>query len=113
MRKLVRDLRRVPYAIGDGVKRRLPSEEAPLEKMGKKLVAARTLREGHVLADGDLVAKSPAGGGLPPYRLDDLLGRTLARSLAEDEAIAAGDVVAEGANGPVSQDGVRPAARTT
>ena len=68
MRKLVRDLRRVPAAIGDGVKRPLPSEEAPLRKMGKQLVAARPLPAGHVLAEGDLVAKSPAEGGLPPYR---------------------------------------------
>src|SRR5919201_3944951 len=30
MRKLVRDLRRAPVALGDGVKRRLPSEERPL-----------------------------------------------------------------------------------
>ena len=43
MRKLVRDLHRVPAAIGDGVKRPLPSEEAPLRKMGKQLVAARPL----------------------------------------------------------------------
>ena len=82
MRRFVRDLQRVPGALGDGVKRRLPSEERPLQKMGKKLVAARELPAGHVLAPGDLVAKSPADGGLPPYELDDLLGRTLARPLA-------------------------------
>ena len=92
MRKLVRDLRRVPIAIGDGVKRPLPSEQKPLQKMGKKLVAARALEVGHVLLDGDLVAKSPADGGLPPYALDDLLGRPLLRALAEEEAILAGDV---------------------
>jgi N-acetylneuraminate synthase/sialic acid synthase len=92
MRKLVRDLRRVPSAIGDGVKRPLPSEERPLGKMGKKLVASRALEAGHVLADGDLVAKSPADGGLPPYALDELLGRSLRRALSEDEAILAADV---------------------
>ena len=46
MRRLVRDLQRVPVALGDGVKRPLPSEERPLEKMGKKLVAARDLPGG-------------------------------------------------------------------
>ncbi len=92
MRKLVRDLRRVPIAVGDGVKRPLPSEENPLQKMGKKLVAARALGVGHVLADGDLVAKSPADGGLPPYVLDDLLGRPLVRALDAEEAIGAADV---------------------
>jgi N-acetylneuraminate synthase/sialic acid synthase len=61
--------------------------------MGKQLVAARPLPAGHVLADGDLVAKSPAEGGIPPYRLDDLVGGTLARALAVDEAILEADVV--------------------
>ena len=89
MRKLVRDLARVPVAMGDGEKRPLPSEEKPLQKMGKKLVAARPLPAGHVLAPGDLVARSPADEGLPPYELDALVGLPLARALAEDEAILA------------------------
>jgi sialic acid synthase len=97
MRKLVRDLRRIPVAIGDGIKRPLPSEEQPLEKMGKKLVAARGLSAGHVLERGDLVAKSPADGGLPPYALDELLGRPLVRDLAEEEPILASDVAAPAA----------------
>jgi N-acetylneuraminate synthase/sialic acid synthase len=92
MRRLVRDLRRVPEAVGDGVKRPLASEERPLEKMGKKLVAARDLPMGHVLVAGDLVAKSPADGGLPPYERDGLLGRKLARPLAAEQAVAVEDV---------------------
>jgi sialic acid synthase len=75
------------------VKRPLPSEETPLRKMGKQLVAARALEAGHVLADGDLVAKSPADGGMPPYVLDDLLGRSLLRPLAEEQAVLVGDVL--------------------
>ena len=92
MRKLVRDLKRVPAALGDGRKRPLASEEAALRKMGKKLVAARALPAGHVVSDGDLVAKSPADGGLAPYALDELVGRPLTRALAEEEAILPGDV---------------------
>jgi N-acetylneuraminate synthase/sialic acid synthase len=100
MRRFVRDLHRVPAALGDGVKRRLPSEERPLEKMGKKLVAARDLPVGHVLAPGDLEARSPADGGLPPYELDGLLGATLLRPLALEEQIALEDV--EPAEKPVA-----------
>ena len=94
MRRFVRDLHRVPVALGDGVKRRLPSEERPLEKMGKKLVTTRALPVGHVLSPGDLVAKSPADGGLQPYELDDLIGRALARPLAEEQAVVADDLEA-------------------
>jgi N-acetylneuraminate synthase/sialic acid synthase len=92
MRKLVRDLRRIPVAIGDGVKQPLPSEAKPLLKMGKKLVAARPLPAGHVLAPGDLVAKSPADEGLPPSALDGLVGKTLARPLAQEQAVELDDL---------------------
>jgi N-acetylneuraminate synthase/sialic acid synthase len=94
LRRLVRDLHRIPDALGDGVKRPLPVEEKPLEKMGKKLVAARDLPAGHVLGEGDLAIKSPADGGLPPYELDRLVGMRLARSLQVDETVMLGDVEA-------------------
>jgi sialic acid synthase len=87
MRKLVRDLRRAPVALGDGVKRRYPSEEKPLQKMGKKLVATRELAAGHVLELEDLAIKSPADGGLPPYELDRIVGRRLAKPLGFEETI--------------------------
>ncbi len=100
MRKLVRDLRRTPVALGDGVKRPLPSEEPALRKMGKKLVAASDLPAGHVLGPGDLEARSPADGGLPPYELDNLLGRTLRHPLALEQDVTLEDV--EPAEAPVA-----------
>jgi N-acetylneuraminate synthase/sialic acid synthase len=92
MRRLVRDLHRVPDAVGDGVKRPLASEARPLEKMGKKLVATRDLPVGHVLRQGDLAARSPADGGLPPYALGDLLGGRLTSPLAAEQAVILDDV---------------------
>jgi N-acetylneuraminate synthase/sialic acid synthase len=87
MRKLVRDLRRARVALGDGVKKPLPCEEKPLYKMAKKLVAARPLPAGHVLTLRDVAIKSP-NDGLPPYELDNVIGKVTARDLAEDESIA-------------------------
>lgn len=92
MRKLVRDLHRIPDALGDGVKRPLPSEEKPLQKMGKKLVAARELPAGHVLEEGDLIARSPADEGLAPFELDTLIGRRLRRELGLEEALLLEDL---------------------
>jgi sialic acid synthase len=107
MRRLVRDLHRVPAALGDGVKRPLPSEERPLEKMGKKLVAARELPAGHVLEAGDIAAKSPADGGLRPYELDRLVGRRLVRPLAYEQDITLEDV--ETADEPLAARGASTA----
>jgi sialic acid synthase len=92
LRKLVRDLRRVPVALGDGIKRTLPVEAKPLEKMGKKLVAARDLGDGHVLTSADVAIKSPADGGLPPYELDRIVGMRLSRALRADENVVLADL---------------------
>ena len=92
MRRLVRDLHRIPGALGSAEKQRLPNEERPLEKMGKKLVAARELPMGHVLEPGDLVARSPADGGLPPFELDRLLGKPLLRALSFEQQIELEDI---------------------
>jgi sialic acid synthase len=74
--KMVRDLRRLKLALGDGIKRTYDSEKAPLVKMGKSLYAARALRRGEALRAEDVAMKSP-GGGLPPFELDRVLGKTL------------------------------------
>jgi len=86
MRKLVRDLQRAHLALGDGQKTMHQSEAAPVVKMGKTLVAARDLPVGHTLTPNDVAMKSP-GGGLPPYELDRLVGRTLRHPVAEEMAL--------------------------
>jgi sialic acid synthase len=86
LRKLVRDLQRVRSALGDGVKKVYPSEQGPIRKMSKKLVAARDLPRGHVLRPEDVALKSP-GDGLPPHMLDVVVGRTLLRPLKADDTI--------------------------
>ena len=85
-RKMVRDLERVKVALGDGVKRVYESEVNPMIKMGKKIVAARDLPQGHAIQMEDLGIKCP-GDGLPPYEIDKVVGRTTTRPIAVDEDI--------------------------
>ena len=86
MMRMVRDLKRARVAMGDGIKALYPSEQPALYKMGKKPVAAHHLAEGHVLRQEDIAIKSP-GDGLVPYRLEELIGRTLSRPLDADDYI--------------------------
>ena len=86
LRKLVRDLRRLRVALGDGVKKPHPSEQAGVLKMGKKLVAARDIAAGEILMAADVAMKSP-GDGLPPYELPNVLGRVTLKALAVDDTI--------------------------
>jgi sialic acid synthase len=87
MRKLVRDLQRLREAMGDGEKRFYLSEQGARVKMGKKLVAARPLPSGHRLTRQDLALKSP-GDGLPPYELEQVVGKVLTQPLQGDEAVS-------------------------
>jgi N-acetylneuraminate synthase/sialic acid synthase len=87
LNKLVRDLDRTFKAMGNGEKKIYESERAPILKMGKSLVVARELPAGHVLRREDIVMKSPAGG-IPPYELDNVIGRVTLKPLHEDDFLA-------------------------
>ena len=86
LRRLVRNLRRVSVALGDGNKKPLACEEKPLFKMSKKIVASRDLPEGCLLKEEDLALKSP-GDGLPPYELENIIGKRVTRDVKEEENI--------------------------
>jgi sialic acid synthase len=87
MSKMVRDLNRTRVALGSGAKTTYASEADPATKMGKKIVAARSLPAGHVLLPEDLALKSP-GDGLAPYYLEDCFGRVLRTPLGAEEALS-------------------------
>ncbi len=91
LRRMVRDLRRARVAIGSGVKRRLAVEDGPMHKMKKKLVAACDLPAGHKLGREDIGFKSP-GDGLPPYEIENVIGKTIVRPLAADGTIRLEDL---------------------
>ncbi|MEF2232210.1 MAG: N-acetylneuraminate synthase family protein [Pseudodesulfovibrio sp.] len=84
MRRLVRDVHRARLAMGDGVKRRQECENKPMHKLSKKLVAARDLPAGTVLAPGDIAAKSPSDG-VSPIHFDAFVGQVTVRPLRADE----------------------------
>lgn len=86
LRKLIRNLKRIPILLGNGEKKLLESERNPLKKMSKSLVARKHLPAGHILTERDVALKSPSGG-LPPYELENVIGKTLKAPLNEDEKI--------------------------
>lgn len=83
MHKMVRDLSRARLALGDGEKKLLDKEKAAITKMGKSLFAAGALKSGQVITEKEIAIKSP-GGGIAPYDLEQVLGKTLKVDLAED-----------------------------
>lgn len=91
MRKLVRDLSRASAALGDGVKSSYDSEQLPLRKMGKMIIAARDIEQGEILSEDHLEIRSPAEG-ISPSRMDFVIGRRILRSIAIGSPIEEVDI---------------------
>ena len=86
LKSMIRDLRRVRLALGDGEKHPYEAEAPGLTKMSKSIVAAYNIAAGQTLTEGDLVTQSPAGG-LPPTKLDKMLGRKTRADILAGETI--------------------------
>jgi N-acetylneuraminate synthase len=86
MTALVRGIRNIEAALGDGVKRPMPSELDTRRVARKSLVAARALRAGEELVKDAVAVKRP-GTGISPAELERALGRRVRRDLAADDVI--------------------------
>ena len=76
-------------ALGDGVKRRMPSEEENARLVRRSWHAARSLRAGTTLGGADLQLLRPEGGVSPAV---DIRGRVLATDVAAGAPVTAADL---------------------
>lgn len=83
---MVRGIRNIELALGDGVKRLSPSEAKNKAIARKSIVAARTILAGEVFTEENLALKRP-GSGLSPMLWDQVLGRKAHREFGPDELI--------------------------
>lgn len=83
---LVRGLRTVESALGDGRKRPAACEKEMARVARRSLVAARDIRRGETLGESDLAARRP-GTGLAPDQAGRLLGRRARRDVAAGEPL--------------------------
>jgi N,N'-diacetyllegionaminate synthase len=83
---LVKGIRNIEVAMGDGVKRPTESEMANGIVARKSLVANRDIQKGELFSAENLVAKRP-GSGLSPMEWDSLIGTKAAKDFFEDDLI--------------------------
>lgn len=85
---MVRAIRNVELALGDGAKRATPSESKNRPIARKSIVAATDIAAGNIFTEQNLTAKRP-GTGLSPMRWDDVVGQRARRNYRRDELIDA------------------------
>lgn len=83
---MVESIRQVRASLGDGCKRPSISEHQNVHVVRKSLVAARTLKAGHIISERDVTSKRP-GNGISPMDFWEWQGRRIDRDFDEDEPI--------------------------
>ena len=80
-------LDQIKPSFGNNEKKILDIEKKYFIKLGKKLVASKNLKKGHILTEQDIDIKSPADG-IEPIYYDDFIGKELTKDIAFEENLS-------------------------
>lgn len=86
LKQLVRSIRSIETALGDGIKRPRGAEIKNIPVVRRSIVANRDIRKGEVFTEENLGIKRP-GTGLSPMCWDKIIGKKAVCDFMEDECI--------------------------
>lgn len=86
LKEMVRSIRLVSQAMGDGMKRPSRSEQKNIAIARKSIVAAKDIKIGDRFSEDNITIKR-TGNGINPMRWDEVLGQVAQKSYAEDDPI--------------------------
>lgn len=83
---MVKAIRNVEAALGDGKKKRTASEENNRNIVRKSIVAAKSIKAGEIFTEDNITVKRP-GTGISPMEWYQILGNTATKDYDPDEPI--------------------------
>ena len=83
---MIRGIRNVEEALGNGIKRLMPSEISNVGVARKSIVASQLIKSGSIFTEKNLTTKRP-GTGVSPMQITKLIGKTADRDYVPDEFI--------------------------
>ena len=86
LNQMVKVIRNIEKALGDGVKKASESERKNIIIARKSIVAGRNICKGEILSDENLKVKRP-GSGINPMMWDSIIGQKAKRDFLTDELI--------------------------
>ncbi len=86
LKLMVKAIRNVEKALGNGIKKPSPSELKNRDVARKSIVAARKIKKGEIFTEENLTVKRP-GTGISPMRWKEIIGKMANRDYEEDEVI--------------------------
>jgi N,N'-diacetyllegionaminate synthase len=86
LRDMVRSIRNIERALGNGVKQATASEKKNKIIARKSIVVVKAMNVGDVITEEDITTKRP-GNGISPMRIPGIIGKTLKKSIQQDELL--------------------------
>jgi N,N'-diacetyllegionaminate synthase len=86
LKAMVKAIRNIERALGDGKKTMSASEAKNKSVVRKSLVAAREIRRGETFSEKNVAVKRP-GLGISPMRWDEVIGRVATRDFESNELL--------------------------
>lgn len=86
LRDMVKAIRHVEAAVGDGIKEPSLSEVENKKVVRKSIVAKREIMPGEIFSDENITVKRP-GTGISPMEWYSVIGKTASKNYKEDELI--------------------------
>jgi N,N'-diacetyllegionaminate synthase len=86
LKAMVRAIRNIEKALGNGIKRPSPSEAKNKTIARKSLVATQSIKIGERFSADNITAKRP-GAGISPMRWDEVLGQLSQKDYEKDDLI--------------------------
>lgn len=86
LKEMVKSIRNIEKAIGNGIKAPSPSEKKNISIVRKSIVANKEIKKGDILTEENIAVKRPAGG-ISPMKWYDILGTVATKDYKEDDLI--------------------------
>jgi N-acetylneuraminate synthase len=86
LKAMVRSIRNIESAFGDGVKRPMKNEEDTRSISRRSLVTTRDIRTGEIISSNDIAIKRP-GNGIPPEFKEIIIGMQAKHDISADTVI--------------------------
>jgi N,N'-diacetyllegionaminate synthase len=83
---MIKSIRNVEKALGDGIKRVTESETKNIPIARKSIIASRSIKKGDLFTEYNLTAKRP-GTGISPMLWDTVIGRIAKQDFDQDDLI--------------------------
>jgi len=86
LKAMVKAIRNIEKALGDGIKKPSKSEFPNIKIARKSILAKENIKKGEVFTEKNLCVKRP-GDGISPMRWDEILGTYANKNYKKDELI--------------------------